>query len=126
MLAVVAHEKRHVAVVDISGALLNADMSQEIPVHMRLDRTMSMFITNIDDRYKRYVDAGGGIIVHLKKALYGCVESAELWYENLRAAMATLRYKRNECDRCIFNRIGLDGHHCAAAVHVGAERHSLT
>ena len=118
MLAVAAHEKRHVAVVDISGAFLNADMSLGVPVHMRLDRTMSMFITNIDDRYKKYVDVGGSIIVHLKKALYGCVESAGLWYENLRATMATLGYKRNECDRCIFNRIGPDGYQCTDAVHV--------
>lgn len=78
MLAVAAHEKRHVAVVDISRAYLNADMSLGVPVHMRLDRTMIMFITNIDDRYKKYVDADGGIIVHLKMALYGGVESAGL------------------------------------------------
>ena len=118
MLAVAAHERRRVAVVDISGAFLNADMSLSVPVHMRLDRTMTDFLTTIDDRYKKYVDAGGGIVVHLRKALYGCVESAGLWYDNLRATMSALGYKRNECDRCIFNRIGPDGHQCTAAVHV--------
>ena len=118
MLAVAAHERRRVAVVDISGAFLNADMSLSVPVHMRLDRTMTDFLTNIDDRYKKYTDAGGGVVVHLKKALYGCVESAGLWYENLHATMSALGYKRNECDRCIFNRIGPDGHQCTAAVHV--------
>ena len=48
LLAVAAHEHRHVAVVDITGAFLNADMRKGVPVHMRLDRTMSDFITDID------------------------------------------------------------------------------
>ena len=118
MLAVAAHEKRHVAVVDISGAFLNADMTLGVPVHMRLDRTMSAFVMEIDDKYRKYVDSGGGLIVHLKKALYGCVESSGLWYENLRATMVTLGYASNAYDKCVFNRVGSDGHQCTAAVHV--------
>ena len=118
LLAVAAHEHRHVAVVDISGAYLNAYMTKGVSVHMRLDRTMTGFITNIDARYKKHVDAGGGIIVLLKKALYGCVESAGLWYNNLKDSMSALGYKRNECDRCVFNCIGPDGVQCTAAVHV--------
>ena len=106
------------AVVDIAGAFLNADTGKGVPVYMRLDRTMTGFITDIDAGYKKYLDAGGGVIVRLRKALYGCVESAGLWYENLRSTMSTLGYIRNECDRCVFNRIGPDGHQCTAAVHV--------
>jgi hypothetical protein len=118
MLAVAAHERRHVAVVDISGAFLNADMTLGVPVYMRLDRTMTDFITGVDEKYRKYADAGGGTVVHLKKALYGCVESAGLWYENLRATMSSLGYTHNEYDRCIFNRTAPDGHQCTAAVHV--------
>ena len=118
MLGISAYEKRHVSVVDISGAFLNADMRLGVPVHMRLDRTMTNLITTIDDRYKKYVDAGGGIIVLLKKALYGCVESAALWYDNLSTTMEGLGYGRNETDRCVFNRTGPDGVQCTAAVHV--------
>lgn len=76
--------------VDISGAYLNAYLSKGISVHMRLDRTMTGFITNIDAKYKKHVDAGGGVIVLLKKALYGCVESAGRWYENLNDTMSAL------------------------------------
>ena len=118
MLAVAAHENRHVAVVDISGAFLNADMTLGVPVHMRLDRTMSDFVTEMDGRYRKYINTGGGIIVQLKKALYGCVESSGLWYDNLRSTMTNLGYERNGCDKCVFNRVGLDGHQCTAAIHV--------
>ena len=118
LLAVAAHEKRHVAVVDISGAYLNADMTLGVPVHMRLDRTMTGMITGIDPGYTKYIDARGGVTVHLKKALYGCVESSGLWYENLRATLAGLGYARNVCDKCVFNRVDRDGHQCTVAVHV--------
>ena len=118
LLAIAAHEKRAVAVVDISGAYLNADMALGTPVHMRLDRTMSDLIIGIDPTYSKYTDARGGVTVHLKKALYGCVESSGLWYENLHSTMVGLGYVRNICDKCVFNRTGPDGHQCTAAVHV--------
>ena len=118
LLSIAAHEKRAVAVVDISGAYLNADMALATPVHMRLDRTMSDIIIDIDPTYSKYTDARGGVTVHLKKALYGCVESSGLWYENLHATMVGLGYVRNICDKCVFNRTGPDGYQCTAAVHV--------
>ena len=99
LLAIAAHEKRAVAVVDISGAYLNADMALETPVHMRLDRPMSDHIIDIDPTYSKYTDTRGGVTVHLKKALYGCVESSGLWYENLHATMVGLGYVRNICDK---------------------------
>ena len=118
LLSIAAHEERRVAVVDISGAYLNADMALETPVHMRLDRTMTDLIIDLDPTYSKYTDARGGVTVHLKKALYGCVESSGLWYENLHATMLGLGYVRNICDKCVFNRTGPDGHQCTAAVHV--------
>ena len=71
LLTVAAHEKQRVAVADISGAYLNADMMMDVPVHMRLDRTMTDIIISIDPRYGKYTDARGGVTVQLKKALYG-------------------------------------------------------
>ena len=74
---------------------MNADMRKGVPVHMQLDRTTSDFIRDIDGRYKKYADEGGGTVVRLKKALYGCVESAGLWYDDLKTTMSSLGYVRN-------------------------------
>ena len=93
-------------------------MTLGVPVHMRLDLTMSAFVMEIDDKYQKYVDSGGGLIMHLKKELYGCVESSGLWYDSLRATMVTLGYASNAYDKCVFNRVGSDGHQCTAAVYV--------
>ena len=118
LLSVAAAERRHVAVLDISGAYLNADMTQTVPVHMRLDRTMAGLVAEIDNSYSKYADHGGGVTVLLKKALYGCVESSGLWYENLRATLTALGYGCNPGDKCVFNRVGADGVQCTVAIHV--------
>jgi hypothetical protein len=79
-----AHEGRKASVVDIGGAFLNAEMKTGVLVHMRLDRTMSDLLVQLQPSYKKYQDSKGCIVVLLNRALYGCVESAALWYENLR------------------------------------------
>jgi hypothetical protein len=118
MAAVSAYERRSVAVVDIGGAYLNADMKKQVPVYMRLDKTMSDFLVTLDPSYRRFLDDRGGLTVLLKKALYGCVESSSLWYENLRTTMTSLGYTRNERDVCVFNRVNTAGVQCTATVHV--------
>ena len=78
MSAVTAHENRHAAVVDIGEAFLNADMTTGVNVYMRLDKTMSDILSSLDRTYGSYADSKGRVVVLLKKALYGCVESAAL------------------------------------------------
>ena len=49
-----AHEKRDVAVVDVPGAFLQADM--EDTVHMRLDGAMAELLIRLDPKlYNQYV-----------------------------------------------------------------------
>jgi Reverse transcriptase (RNA-dependent DNA polymerase) len=118
LAAVAAQKGRHVAVVDIGGAFLNADMGKDVPVHMRLDKTMSEFLTSLDPSYRTFVDDRGGVAVKLKKALHECVESSGLWYENLRATLTNLGYKRNELDVCVFNKTNKKNVQCTVCVHV--------
>ena len=90
VLSIAAHEGRFTAVLDVGGAFLNAEMTTGIVVHMTLDTVLSTMITRLDKSYAKYMDPKGRIVVKLNKALYGCVESAALWYENLRATMRSL------------------------------------
>jgi hypothetical protein len=83
---------------------------------MRLDRTMSDLLVRLQPSYKKYQDAKGCIVVLLNRALYGCVESAALWY--LRDTMTSLGYERNPHDICVFNKTGKQGLQCAATVNV--------
>jgi hypothetical protein len=57
-------------------------------------------------------------IVRLDKALYGCVESAKLWYDELCSTLLDLGYARNAVDQSVFNK-GVGMNQCTACVHVG-------
>ena len=52
--AIAAHERRHVAVVDIGSVFLNAKMSKGVPVYMRLDKTISEYLIRIDSKYAEF------------------------------------------------------------------------
>ena len=118
LLSIAAHEGRAVTVIDISGAFLNADMSTGLTIHMRLDRNMTNMMIKLAPGYSEYVNNKGCAVVRLDKALYGCVESAALWYENLRDGLAELGYLPNAHDVCVFNKHNDYGVQCSIAVHV--------
>lgn len=46
------------------------------------------------------------------------MESASLWYENLRKSMEDLGYIRNKYDVCVFNATDANGVQCTATIHV--------
>jgi Reverse transcriptase (RNA-dependent DNA polymerase) len=118
LVAVAAHELRHVAIVDIGGAYLNADMGKAVPVHMRLDKTMTGFMTTLDPSFSSFVDDRGGVTVKLKKALYGCAESSSLWCENLHATILSFGYERNDMDVWVFIKKNKKGVQCTVCVNV--------
>jgi len=103
VLNVAAAEKRKAAVIDIGGAYLNAKMTGEV-VHMELNPLLTKLLVQIDASVKPYVDDKGKLVVQLDKALYGCVQSAKLWYDTLTKALKKMGYVPNEVDQCVFNK----------------------
>jgi len=79
---------------------------------------MTTLLQRIDPTYIDYVEAGGTVIVELDKALYGCVEAAALWYEDLRKIIEQDGFVENPYDVCIFNKICNDGTQTTIALHV--------
>ena len=43
-------------------------------------------------------------MVKLDKALYGCVESARLWYDHLRKTLEAMGFQAHLHDICTFNK----------------------
>ena len=86
MTAVIdAMENRTVAVVDIPGAFMQADMDPG--VYMRIDGAMADLLMEIDyDMYHPHMVKEKGkpvIYVELLKALYGTLRAARLFWETL-------------------------------------------
>ena len=117
--AIAAAEEREVVTLDIGGAYLNASLKDTgIKVHMKLDKVMSGMLVLLKPEYKEFIQADGTMIVLLDKALYGCVESAMLWYNNLRSTLLGLGYVENPHDICVFNKTDKDGTQCTLVLHV--------
>ena len=118
LAALAAKEKRHVYTIDIGSAFLNADMSGD-HVLMRLDPLLADILSKMDHTYTSFRDPrDGSLVVHLTKALYGCIRSSSLWYNTLLSFLMECGFKQNAYDHCVLNRTDGDGHQCTICFHV--------
>ena len=113
--AIAAFQKRHVVTVDIAGAYLNAEMKDR--VWMILDPLMSTYMCELRPDYAKYMRKDGTLVVLLKKALYGCIESSKLWYDNLSASMVRDGFTKNRKDGCVFSKT-VQGKQLCVCFHV--------
>lgn len=98
---IAAIEGRSVVTMDVGGAYLNADMRRE--VHMVLQPEVADILCRIRPKYEEYLNDDGSIIVKLEKALYGLIESSELWYRKLTGDLKSIGFKPNVKDPCVLN-----------------------
>ena len=108
--ALAASNNRAVACIDFPGAFLNADMPEvgKNVVLLRLNKFLISVLIRIDPTYSTYVQSNGTCVVRVKKSLYGCEESAAMWYNELSTDLESLGYKKNKLDICVFNGIEKD------------------
>jgi hypothetical protein len=116
--AVTAKEQRLIATIDIGSAYMNADMTGE--VFVRLDQDQTRVLAELEPRYLAFIQNNGTLVVHLRKALYGCLQSALLWNQHLVSTLRSIGFKGNAADLCVLNRgeSGADGSQIAVVVNV--------
>ena len=107
--AVDANEGRDVAVTDLPGAYLSADMKGEEHVHMILrGRVAELMVLTAPQVYRDYITVDGKgnkvLYVRLRKCLYGLLKSALLFYRKLWSDLASLGFEANPYDPCVANR----------------------
>ena len=99
-------EERDVATVDIPGAFMQADMEDD-HVHMKLEGKMVHLLAQIDPKlYRKYITDEKGkpvMYVKLKKALYGTLQAAMLFWKNLSASLKEWGFTINPYDWCVAN-----------------------
>ena len=90
------------ALLDIPGAYLSADMDDE--VHMVFRGTLAEMMVMADlALYQPFVSYETGkpvLYVRLQKSLYGCLKSALLFYEKLLGELEAYGFKINPYDPC--------------------------
>jgi hypothetical protein len=118
--AVNAHERRRVMTIDLPGAFMQAGVDELI--HVRLEGPLAEMLVRIDpSKYQTYVVIENGkkvLYVVLKKALYGTLQAALLFWEDLSKFLTEeLGFTMNPYDRCVVNKI-IKGKQCTIIWHV--------
>jgi len=102
-----AAEHREVAVIDLPGAFLFADMDEVVHMVMRGELAELMAAT-APEIYRPFVIYGRNseamLYVTLQKALYGCLKSALLFYRKLLQDLKSIGFKLNPYDPCVANK----------------------
>jgi hypothetical protein len=105
ILAIAATQRRVVATLDITGAYLECEIADGDEVIMQLSDVLTKLLAELDPSIIPYIDESGRIMVRLKRALYGLVQSALLWYKKLTDVLIGDGYIRNDYDPCVFNKM---------------------
>ena len=115
-----ALEDREVAVLDMPGAFMQADIDEL--VHVRFMGEMVNMLLQIDsEMYKDYVMMEKGeqvMYMDLLKALYGTLHAACLFWQKLSKQLIDVwGFTPNKYDDCVVNKT-INGHQMTVVWHV--------
>ena len=71
-------------------------------------------LCNISGEYRQHVTLENGkqvLYLRFKKALYGCIQSAILWYDTFKGCLIDMGFKLNKYDPCVTNKV-VNGKQC--------------
>lgn len=113
-----AMERRCVVTCDIPGAFMQTDIDES--VHVKMEGELATLLVKIEPSYKQflYYERGKPVIyAELTKALYGTVQAAYLWWQDLSGFLKTQGFAQNPYDPCVMNK-QVDGNQCTVGWHV--------
>ena len=89
-LMIDAFEERTMAIFDVSGAYLNADMPEDKFVLLRLEDYIVDIMREVNPEFINDVQQEGKknvLYLSVLKELYGCIKSTLLWYNLYRVTL---------------------------------------
>lgn len=108
IIMVAAKEERDVAIVDIPGAFLHTKLEGETVI-VRFDGRMAEILAVIDPKlYLPHITMENGKPVlygELKKVLYGMLQAALKFWEQISEDLVGLGYEINPYDWCVANKL---------------------
>jgi hypothetical protein len=106
---IAAKEKRIVVTIDIAGAYLHAPLKDDDVVYMHISKSLFEMLIELDNSYANYTCSDGGCVVRLYKALYGTIQAASLWGDNIATVLLDDAFIRNRYELCCYNKTYSDG-----------------
>jgi len=115
MLKIVAVEKRHMLILDVGGAYLNAKINS--PAYMFIAPDLVNILLNICPHFAKFKDQRGRMLVQIDKAMYGLVQSAKLWYNIITGVLERNGFTSNPMDPCVWNK-SINGNQTTIVIYV--------
>ena len=87
---------------------------------VKITGTSTKIMCNVDKKYEDYIVKEKGkptLYLQLSKALYGCMQSALLWYQTFKGCLENIAFKLNPYDPCVAN-MGIKGKQCTVCWYV--------
>lgn len=103
--------------LDIGNAFLEADMKSGDDVYVELDQVVSRILSMIDNSIVHLLGDNEKYVAKSNKALYGCIQSAKLWFDKLTSVLRAYGFVTNPCDGCVMNR-NVNGKQVTVGFHV--------
>ncbi len=75
-----------VAKIDVKGAYIQTEITRS-PIYMKLDKKLTSAVISILPNIHPYVTPEGNLYTKLLKALYGCIQSGQLWYAKIKRVL---------------------------------------
>ncbi len=95
--------------LDVGGAFLCAPIGEE-EVYMSLDRELTEKAAEGMPELAEFVQ-DGKLIVRVERAMYGLIQSAKLWYNELTRYLESKGFKKSQADECVLvKRMGNDNY----------------
>jgi ribonuclease HI len=117
IIAIAACEGRKICTIDITGAYLECLLPPGDDVYMVLDPVVTKILAKLDPNAAQHITTSGEVLVKLTRALYGCVQSALLWFNKLKDTLERAGFVANAYDMCVFNKMH-KGKQITVAFHV--------
>jgi hypothetical protein len=92
-----------VAKVDVKGAYIQTELTG-LPVYMKMDKKLTAAVVSILDKVHSFLTQEGTLYTRLKKALYVCIQSSQLWYEQLMKVLGREAYVQTPTEPCLLLR----------------------
>jgi hypothetical protein len=85
---------------------------------MKLNKLETQILICLVLEYKQYIREDGTMVVRLTKALYGCIESAKLWHDDITGLLISVGFTWNDYDPCVLNKTYADEIQSTVMLHV--------
>ena len=113
-LLIDANKERDVAIFDIPGAYLHAEMLADKKLLIVFRDEFADIMYDVNNEYRQYArEERGKKVLYMKvlRVIYRCIESALLWYQLYAKTLKGMGFTLNSCDKCVANKV-INGLQC--------------